>query len=116
MAFTAAESSATISTAERSLPADTTTGVPTAQTTECYCQTWLDLNALAAGDQFQLTVYEKCISGGTQRVFDQITFSGAQGSPGFVYPVLHLRNGWDITLKKLAGTDRVIPWSLRKTA
>ena len=116
MAFTRAESSATIGATERSLPADTTTGVPTSQTTECYCQTWLDLSALAAGDQFQLTIYEKCASGGAQRVFDQITFSGAQGTAGFVYPVLHLANGWDITLKKLAGTDRSISWSLRKTA
>lgn len=114
MAFSRTESSASITTTERSLPADTTTGVPTSQTTECYIQIWLDLSALAAADQFELKVYEKVQSAGTQRVVQNWVFTGVQGVPIFVAPGLHVANGYDITLKKIAGTDRTINWSLRK--
>ena len=116
MAFTVLESSASITTTERSLPADTTTGVPTSQTTECYMQVWLDLNLLVAGDEFELAFYEKVQTAGTQRAVQRVTVSGTQGTPIYVHPPLHLRNGYDVTLKKLTGTDRVINWSLRRTA
>jgi len=114
MTLSVTESSATIGATERSLPADTTTGVPTSQTTECYMEVWLDLNALAAGDTFLLQYYEKVQSGGTQRIVQQNYFTGAQGTPIQVLPPIHLKNGYDVTLKKIAGTDRSIVWSLRK--
>lgn len=109
------ESSATIGTTERSLPADTTTGVPTSQTDDGTMQVWLDLNALALGDEFELNIYEKVQSSGTQRkCVDPIRFVGPQGvAPIFVSPALMMRHGWDVTLKKISGTDRAIPWSLR---
>jgi hypothetical protein len=109
------ESSATIGTTERSLPADTTTGVPTSQTDDGTMQIWLDLNALALGDEFEMNFYEKVGSGTTQRkVFDPIRFVGPQTSnPIYVSAAFMVRHGWDVTLKKIAGTDRAIPWSLR---
>jgi hypothetical protein len=107
------ESSASISTSEYSMPAATTTGVPTSQTADGIYQLFLDLNALAAGDQFELKIYEKVQSGGTQRLLDSALFVGVQSKPNFVMPSLILLHGWDMTLKKIAGTDRTIGWSIR---
>jgi hypothetical protein len=109
------ESSATISTTERSLPADTTVGVPTSQTDDGTMQIWIDLSPLVLGDEYELNVYEKVTSAGTQRkVMDPIRFVGPQGAaPVFVSPALMVRHGWDVTLRKLAGGDRTLLWSLR---
>lgn len=113
MALTLVNGSATITTSAYSLPANTTAGVPTTQTDDCMLQVWLDLNALAAGDEFKLTLYER-INAGTQRIAETWSFVGAQGSPIFVSPALIVGDGWDVVLVKVAGTDRAIPWSLRK--
>lgn len=110
------ESSATIGTTERSLPADTTTGVPTTQTTDAQLQLFLDLSALASGDEFELALYEKVNgTGATQRKLVLATFIGVQEAL-YVAPALNLSNGWDLTLKKIAGTDRAIGWSIRGVA
>jgi hypothetical protein len=115
MAITAPfEDSASISTTEYSLPADTTTGVPTSQTDDGVYQIYLDLSDLVAGDQFELKVYEKVQSAGTQRLVDYRIFTGAQSPPHVVLPTLILMHGWDVTLKRIAGTDATIGWSIRK--
>ena len=112
MSLTFVEDSATISTTEYSLPADSTTLA--AQTDDCMLQVWLDLANLAAGDQFELKIYEKITSAGSQRLVTTRVFTGVQSEPGWALPALIVGNGWDVTLKKLAGTDRSIAWSLRK--
>ena len=114
MAFSVTEGTETVGTTEHSLTTDT--AGPDADTTECYVQAFVDLNALAAGDQYELKIYEKIQSGGTQRLLNSVTFTGVQSNPIYVHPPLHLKYGWDVTLVKLAGTDRAISWSLRKTA
>lgn len=76
---------------------------------------FIDLNALAAGDIFQFRTYER-ISGGTQRVVYNAYFAGAQGEPIWTSPALVLIDGWDMTLDRLAGSDRAITWSIRKVA
>lgn len=108
------EDNATIGTTEYSLPADTTVGVPTEQTDTCQIQLWVAINAMAAGDEFLVQLYEKVTALGSQRVID---------SWRLVYPVDKLvqsgvlvHNGWDITIKKVTGTDRDVEWSLRKVA
>lgn len=108
--------SATISTTEYSLPANTTTGVPTSQTNSGLYQLFLDLSALAAGDEFELKVYEKILTGGTQRLLYSQQFIGAQGFPHSPSPALMLKWGWEMTMKKIAGTDRTIAWSIREPA
>jgi hypothetical protein len=105
---------ATISTSEYSLPADTTSGVPTSQTADCILQLFLDLNALIAGDVFRLKVYEKTDSAQTQRLIHQWYFEGAQANPNYSSPVFVLGEGWDVTLIRVSGSDRSILWSLRK--
>ena len=83
------------------------------QTTAGVYQLFLDMNALATGDEFQIRAYEKVTSSGTQRVVYQSNLVGPQSPPIFVLPSLALINGWDFTLKKIAGTDRTILWSVR---
>jgi hypothetical protein len=114
MAFSVIDGTETIGTTEWSLTTDT--AGPDADTTECWMQVFLDLSALAAGDQVEMKIYEKIAGGGTQRLIDTATFTGVQSVPIYVHPPLHLKYGWDVTLKKLSGTDRSISWSLRKTA
>lgn len=104
--------SPTVGTAEYSVTAGTTSG-PSADTNDGFYQIWLNLSALAAGDQFQLKLYEK-VDAGTQGVAETWTFTGVQGKPIFVAPGFILLDGWDFTLKKIAGTDRSIPHSVRK--
>lgn len=109
--FTPIENSPTVSTAEYSFVNNSTSIA--SNTTQGVFSLWFDLNAMVAGDQFQLRVLEKTVSGGTQRSVYEAVFTGAQGSPLVYLPGWHLKNGWDFTLKRLAGADRAIPYSIR---
>ena len=106
--------STTISTTEYSLPNAGSYSSANGITTDGIYQVMLDLSALAAGDEFELKVYEKVASGGTQRMVYVKYFQGAQTTPHSVTPSLILLHGWDVTLKKMSGTDRSIAWSIRK--
>lgn len=112
MAISFVNDSASISTTEYSLPADTTSGVPTAQTDDCVLQAWIDFGNMVAGDQYEVKVYEK-VNGGTARVVERATVTGAQTEP-YITASLIVGDGWDVTVKRLAGSDRTIAWSLRK--
>jgi hypothetical protein len=116
MAITEAFSgSATIGTTQYDLPSNSTT--VSAQTADGIYQLFLDLNALTATESYQLKIYEKVQSGGTQRVIDHTTISGAQtAEPIYVTAALLLMHGWTFTLTKLQGTDRAISWSIRQVA
>lgn len=106
--------SASISTTEYSLTLASTSGVPASKTDNGYISIWLDLSALAAGDQYELKVYEKVASGGTQRqCWPTTVLTGAQSPPHWFSLPLAVMHGWDVTLKKIAGTDRTIAWSIR---
>ena len=105
---------ATISTTETSLV--TNTAGPDAETTDGVFQAFVDLANLAAGDQYRLRLYEKARSGDTQRLIEEWIFDGAQSKPLYVSPSFIFLHGWDVTVIKLAGTDRVINWSIRKVA
>lgn len=110
-AFTGTES---VGTTEHSLTTDTSG--PDVDTTAGVFQPFLDLNAVAAGDTFQFTVYEKVRTGDTQRKVYVAEFTGAQGTPIWAGPSLLLGVGWDMTLKKIAGTDRTINWRISQTS
>jgi hypothetical protein len=49
-------------------------------------------------------------------VAHEFFISGAQASAAWFTPTLILINGWDVTLTKVSGTDRTIPWSIRQVA
>ena len=78
-------------------------------------QVFLELAAMAAGDQYRIKVKEKVTSAGTQRIVYEAVVTGAQPGP-WVSPSLILIHGWDVTMTKLAGTDRSISWSIRQVA
>lgn len=116
MAITALfENSATIGTTLYSAVNNSTTAPATSTTVGIY-QAFFDTGALAAGDEFAFTCYEKVTSGGTQRIVYQTVIVGAQTQAGLAFPSLILLNGWDFTMQKLAGTDRSIGWSVRQVA
>lgn len=115
MAVTQAFSgSETVSTTEHSMTTDTA-GPDVDTTAGCY-QAFIDVNALANGDTFEFRVYEKVLSGSTQRCVFVHAWTHAQGTDNAIWvsPPLLLLHGWDMTLKKSAGTDRAIDWSIRK--
>jgi len=105
---------ATIGTAENSCT--TNTAGPDVETSDGVFQCFLELNALADGDIFEFRVYEKVLTGSTQRQALLVTITNAQVDAVMVIPSLILINGWDMTLKKVVGTDRSISWSIRKLA
>ena len=105
----------TVSTTEWSMTTDTSG--PDAETSDGVFQAFIDLNAMAAAaDEFEWKLYEKVLSSSTQRLVASAVFKGVQSTPVWVSPSLILLHGWDMTLKKLAGTDRSIDWSIRKVA
>lgn len=102
----------TIGTTEHSLTTDT--AGPDTDTTANAWQCFIDLSAVANGDVFEWRLYEKIVSGGTQRLVTSARFANAQGAAHWASPVLILIHGWDMTLLKVSGTDRSITWSIRK--
>jgi hypothetical protein len=105
-----------ISTTEISIVSGTSS-LQTITTAGVY-QLWVDPvgAAMAKGDEFEIKIYEKVeATGGTKRVVFSARLSDAQ-SELFVTPTLILMNGWDMTLKKIAGTDRNFDASIRKIA
>lgn len=110
MAITEYTINASISTTEYSVTNNSTT-IAT-QTDDGVMQAFFDLNAMAAGDQYQIRVYEKARSASTQRVVYEAVVSGAQDEL-FVTPALTVMHGWDVTIDKLTGTDRTIEASVR---
>jgi len=102
-----------IGSTEFSLPAVSTT-LSTLTTSGVY-QVFIDTGNMAAGDQYKIRIYEKVTSGGTKREIYAATLTGAM-TDNWVSPSLILMNGWDVTVQKLAGTDRSFGWSIRQVA
>jgi len=104
----------TVSATELSVVSGTTT-LQTITDDGVY-QLWVDAGAMVQGDEFAIRIYEKVEgTGGTKKVVLKATLLGAQ-SENWVSPTLILINGWDCTLQKIAGTDRVFDASIRKVA
>lgn len=110
MAITITDDSATISTTERFLASDSTTA--TYQTSDVVLQVFLDLSNLAGGDTFVLKFYE-AVNGGTPRAFVSTSFSGVQSPAHYASSQYIMGGSWEVSLIRTAGSDRVIPWSLR---
>lgn len=106
-AFTGTE---TVTTTEWSLTTDT--AGPDTETSDGIFELWLNVDAMALGDRFEVKLYEKVTSAGTQRKVDTWVITNDATSHRRIYLGM-LMHGWDVTIIKLAGTDRAIDWSLR---
>lgn len=85
-------------------------------TDDGFYQLWVDANAMAKADEFEIQILEKVEgTGGTQRAVYTQRISDVQPCLWFS-PVLPLINGWDMTIKKIAGTDRAFDASIRRVA
>jgi len=104
----------TVGTGELSIVSGTTT-LQTITDDGVY-QLWVDAGTMAKGDEFAIRIYEKVeATGGTKKQAFKATLSDVQ-SELFVTPMLILINGWDMTIQKIAGTDRAFDASIRKVA
>ena len=99
-----------ISTTEYSLTNDST--VIATQTTDAMIQAFIDFANMVAGDQYEVKVLEKVYGAGSQRTIYHAVLTGTQPGP-LVTPGLIVMHGWDVTVKRLAGSDRSISWSIR---
>jgi len=106
--------SATFSTTETSLI--TGTAAPQASTSVGIFQLVLDLVNLTTADTYEIRIYEKAISAGTQRLCFSKRITGVVSEPVYIVPSIVLMYGWDMTVKKISGTDRAIPWSIRQVS
>lgn len=104
-------SAVTVGATELSIVSGTTTLQN--NTTAGVYQLVIDAANMAKGDQFIVKLYEKCKAAGTKRVFSAWSLLGVQ-SELFITPSFMLLNGWDMTITKLAGTDRAFDASIRK--
>lgn len=107
------ENTQAIDTTEWSLTGDDSS--IDAITTAGVYQIFLDINDMVTGDELEIKIYEKARSADTQRVVYQSNLVGPQSPPMWVSPSLVLMNGWDVTLKQIAGTTGItVNWSIRK--
>lgn len=115
MAITEAYSlnAVTVGATELSIVSGTTT-LQTITTAGVY-QLFVDASNMAKADEFRIKIYETVRSGGTKRVLMAATLMGVQAEL-YCSPSLILMNGWDMTLAKIAGTDRAFTASIRKVA
>lgn len=104
----------TVTATELSIPSGTTT--LSTRTESGVYQLFIDAGLMAKGDEYRVKIYEKVeATGGTKKVLCQWTLLGAQ-SEIFVTPTFILMHGWDMTIQKIAGTDRAFDASVRKVA
>lgn len=110
MAITEYTINTSVSTTEYSITNGST--VIASQTGDGVVQAFIHIPTMAAGDRYQVRVYEKVVSGGTQYVVYEAVIEGVQDEV-FVTPAITVMHGWDITVDKLAGTDRTVIASVR---
>lgn len=84
-------------------------------TTDGVYQLVVDAANMAKADEYRIRIYDSALSGGTKRVICQWTLLGVQ-SELFVSPSLILLHKWDMTIQKIAGSDRAFSASIRQVA
>lgn len=93
-------------TTELSIVFNATYAAGTNKTDDGIFQLFLDDQGnMTKTEEYEIRVMEKVHNGGTQKNIFKARLKGTQSEP-FVTPPLALGNGWDFTIKKIAGTDR----------
>jgi len=108
MTIAITSNSATIGTTEYYLASNSTS--KTSQTLDCMLEVFIDFAAMTATEEYQVKMYEKINT--VERVLWTTNVRGVQSAP-LVAPSLIVGEGWEVSVKKIAGTDRSIAWSLR---
>lgn len=103
--------SATISTTEYFLASDSTSA--SYQTTDCIMQAQIDFSAMVAGDAYEIRVYEKVDGSNAKLLFPVATLVGAQ-SNAYTVPAVIVGSGWEVSVKRTAGSDRSIKWTINR--
>jgi hypothetical protein len=103
--------SVTIGATETSLT--TNTAGPDVDTTKGWFSAQIDVSALASTDVYRFRVYEKVLTGSSQKLVWDARLTGVQATPIFESPSFMLVHGWDMTIVKVSGTDRSLSWSVR---
>lgn len=103
----------TVGATELSIISGTTT--LQTNTTDGVFQLWVDDQTnMTKTEEYAIRIYEKVEeTGGTKRLVFKATLKGVQ-SEVFVSPMLVLMHGWDMTLQKIAGTDRAFDANIRQ--
>lgn len=113
MALSAAfTDNASIGATEISLPRNASYDVAQYQTGDGIYQLELAVAAIAAGDQFEIKIYEAPTSAGTQGLVEAFFIDGVPASPTVQIDLGILGHKWDVTVKKIAGTDRTVHWTI----
>lgn len=109
--ITAFSGSAAIGSTEWSLTANM--AGPVEETSDGIFQALIDFANLATGDIYIVRIYEEILnSAGAQRLVYTAEVSGDQAEDIAVTPPLFLGIGWDVTVQKISGTDRLIDWRI----
>lgn len=104
----------TVGTSPISVVSGTTTVNATVETG--VYQLWVDAGLMAKADEFKIKISEIVeATGGTRKTVFEATLSDVQ-SEVFVSPMLILMFGWNMTIEKIAGTDRAFDASIRRVA
>jgi hypothetical protein len=109
------EGSASMTTTEFFIASESTS--KTKQTSAGIYQLFLDLTNLTKNDVFEVKCTEEARAADTvEAVAYRATLWGVKTSKVWVSPALALMNGWEFSIDRLAGSDRTIPYSIRKLA
>lgn len=103
----------TISTNLFSLPNTSTTLTPI--TVDGVYQVFIDFSAMTTTEQYEVTILERVQSASTQLEVYTSVVTGTS-APMWVSPTLILLHGWDVRVQLIAGTGRVVRWSIRQVA
>lgn len=105
----------TIGTTEWSIPRNASYDVAQSQADDGVYQLWVDDQTLMTKtEEYAIRIYEKVEeTGGSKRLVFKATLKGVQ-SELFVSPMLILMHGWDMTITKIAGTDRAFDANIRR--
>ena len=93
---------ATINT-EHALSTQTTVGIYVLR---------VDCGAMASGDTTIIRVKTKTLTGGTSRIEQEVSLTGAQAKPNWVSDPVPVDVEIAVTLTQTAGTGRAYPWKL----
>jgi hypothetical protein len=72
----------------------------------------VDVTANASGDQIEIAIKKKVLTAGTVREQIRWSLQNAQASLIFESIAVSCPFGLDVTIKKVAGTNRDYPWSV----